>query len=295
LELLQNRAKRNDMENKPIERKKITPQILKEKKAKAEKITMLTAYDYSIASVLDESGIDTILVGDSLGMVVLGYDSTVPVTMDEMLHHCKAVHRGIKYAFLIGDMPFMSYHVSIEEAKRNAGRFIKEAGCDAVKLEGGTEMADTIAAIVKMGVPVVGHIGLTPQTATSLGGFKVQGKDIKSARYQLDSAAALEQAGVCMLVLESVPDGLAKLITEKINIPTIGIGAGKDCDGQVLVTNDLLGLFKKFVPKFVKQYANLYPVIEEAVKYYIKEVINGEFPKKEHTFKIDDDVLAKLK
>lgn len=277
------------------ERKKITPPDLKIKKANNEKITMLTAYDYPVATALDNIGIDTILVGDSLGNVVLGYDSTVPVTMDEMLHHCRAVKRGIKYALLIGDMPFLSYQVSIEEAKRNAGRFLKEAGCDAVKLEGGVEMTDVVKSITSIGIPVVGHIGLTPQTAVSLGGFKVQGKDIKSAQYQLDSAIALEKAGACMIVLECVPDGLAKLITGKLSIPTIGIGAGKDCDGQVLVINDLLGLFPKFVPKFVKQYANIYPEIESAVKKYIDEVTNGNFPAKEHTFKIDDEVLSKLK
>ncbi|MBN2041047.1 MAG: 3-methyl-2-oxobutanoate hydroxymethyltransferase [Spirochaetes bacterium] len=274
---------------------KVTPQILKEKKAKGEKITMLTAYDYSIASILDECGLDTVLVGDSLGNVVMGYNGTVPVTMEEMLHHCRAVHNGVKYALLIGDMPFMSYQISKEEAKRNAGRFLKEAGCDAVKLEGGVEMADTFAEIVKIGIPLVGHIGLTPQTATALGGYKVQGKDIKSAQYQLDSAIALEQAGVTMLVMESVPDRLAELITKKISIPTIGIGAGVNCDGQVLVINDLLGLFNKFVPKFSKQYANLYPLIEEAVKSYINEVKGSKFPQEEHTFKIDDEVLAKLK
>jgi 3-methyl-2-oxobutanoate hydroxymethyltransferase len=282
------------MSNKIVERKKITPMFLKDKKSKGEKISILTAYDYSIASVLDESGIDTILVGDSLGMVVLGYDSTTPVTMDEMLHHCKAVHRGVKYAFLIADMPFMSYHISIEDAKKNAGRFVQESRCDAVKLEGGIEMADTIYSIVKMGIPVVGHIGYTPQTAGSLNGI-VQGKDIENAQYQLDSAIALEKAGACMIVLECVPELLAKLITETVNIPTIGIGAGVYCDGQVLVINDMLGLFNKFKPKFVKQYANLYPLIEEAVKSYIKEVSKGEFPKQEHTFKIDETILMKLK
>ncbi len=283
------------MENKTENRKKITPQMLKEKKARGEKITMLTAYDYSIATILDECGVDTILVGDSLGTVVMGYDSTVPVTMEDMLHHCKAVKNGVKYAFLIGDMPFMSYQVSVEEAKKNAGRFIKESGCDAVKLEGGLEMAETISGIVKMGIPVVAHIGLTPQTATSLGGLKVQGKDIKTAQYQVDSAKALDQAGACMLVMESVPDELAKLITETISIPTIGIGAGADCDGQVLVINDMLGLFRRFVPKFVKQYTKLFPLIEEAVKSYIAEVADSEFPKKEHTFSIDKDVLAQIK
>lgn len=277
------------------DRKKITPPDLRIKKTNNEKITMLTAYDYPIASALDSIGIDTILVGDSLGMVVLGYENTVPVTMDEMIHHCRAVKRGIKYALLIGDMPFLSYQISFEEARRNAGRFLKEGGCDAVKLEGGLEMTDTVKSIVDIGIPVVGHIGLTPQTAGSLGGFKVQGKDIKSAKYQLDSAIALEKAGACMIVLECVPDGLAKLITGKLSIPTIGIGAGSDCDGQVLVTNDLLGLFPKFVPKFVKKYADIYPEIETAVKQYIDEVTTGKFPAKEHTFKIDDDVLKQLK
>ncbi len=277
------------------ERKKITPQDLKEKKKQGNKITMLTAYDYPVASVLDKIGIDTILVGDSLGMVVLGYESTVPVTMDEMIHHCGAVKRGINYAFLIGDMPFLSYQISPEEAKRNAGRFLKEGGCDAVKLEGGLEMIETVQSIVKIGIPVVGHIGLTPQTAGAMGGFKVQGKNIESAKYLLDSAVALEEAGACMLVMECIPDQLAGLISEKIGIPTIGIGAGSDCDGQVLVTNDLLGLFPKFVPKFVKQYANLYPLIEEAVKKFIEDVDTSGFPGEEHSFTIDDDIIKKLK
>jgi 3-methyl-2-oxobutanoate hydroxymethyltransferase len=282
------------MTNKNVERKKVTPGFLKNKKANGEKISMLTAYDYSIAKVLDKSGIDTVLVGDSLGNVILGYDNTVPVTMEEMLHHCKAVHRGVKYAFLIGDMPFMSYHVSIEEAIRNAGRFMKEAGCDAVKLEGGIHMADTIYSLTDIGIPVVGHIGYTPQTAGSLDGI-VQGKDAETAQHLLDSAIAVEEAGACMLVLECVPELLSKLITESINIPTIGIGAGAFCDGQVLVINDMLGLFEKFVPKFVKQYASLYPLIEEAVKSYIKEVAGGEFPKEEHAFKIDETILMHLK
>jgi 3-methyl-2-oxobutanoate hydroxymethyltransferase len=282
------------MSNKSAERKKVTPAILKSKKTKNEKISMLTAYDYSIAGILDEAGIDSILVGDSLGNVVLGYDSTAPVTMEEMIHHCKAVHRGVKYAFLIADMPFMSYHISIEDAKRNAGRFIKEARCDAVKLEGGVDMADTIYSIVKMGIPVVGHIGFTPQTAGALDGI-VQGKDLENAQYQLDSAIALEEAGATMIVLECVPELLAKLITESISIPTIGIGAGACCDGQVLVINDMLGLFNKFVPKFVKQYAKLYPQIENAAKQYIKEVSNGDFPTHEHSFKIDEMILMKLK
>ena len=276
------------------ERKKVTAFDLKEKKQTGKKITMLTAYDYPMAGILDKSEVDTILVGDSLGMVVLGYENTVPVTMEDMLHHCSAVKRGIKYAFLIGDMPFMSYQISAEEAKYNAGRFLKEGGCDAVKLEGGLEMAETVSSIVKIGIPVVGHIGLTPQTAGALGGFKVQGKDFASAKYLLESASALQDAGACMIVLECVPDKLAELITKKINIPTIGIGAGPGCDGQVLVTYDLLGLFPKFVPKFVKQYVNLFPLIEDAVKNYIKEVGSVDFPEKEHSFGIDEKVIEML-
>ncbi|MBI4774112.1 MAG: 3-methyl-2-oxobutanoate hydroxymethyltransferase [Deltaproteobacteria bacterium] len=277
------------------QRSKATIPYLMDKKRTGKKITMLTAYDYSMAFIMDQAGIDTILVGDSLGMVVLGYNSTVPVTMEEMIHHCKAVRRGTEYAFLIGDMPFMSYQTSVEEAVRNAGRFLKEAGCDAVKLEGGQEMAETVAAMVRIGIPVVGHIGLTPQTATSLGGFKVQGKDLTSAQKQLDSARALDQAGTCMLVLECVPDKLAKKITESVRMPTIGIGAGVDCDGQVLVSNDLLGLFKKFTPKFVKKYADLFPSIDEAFRTYIEEVAAGTFPAVEHTFVMKEHDLEGLK
>ncbi len=271
-------------------RSKVTIPYLLERKRSGSKISMLTAYDFSMASIMDEAGVDMVLVGDSLGMVVLGYESTVPVTMDEMLHHCKAVRRGIKHAFLVGDMPFMSYQISKEEALHNAGRFIKEAGCDAVKIEGGVEIADTAAFLVKMGVPVVGHIGLTPQTATSLGGFKVQGKDIESARKLLESARALDGAGICSLVIECVPDKVAEKITESISAPTIGIGAGSGCDGQVLVSNDLLGLFRKFTPKFVKKYADLFPLIDEAVKNYIKEVSEGTFPGEEHTFVMKEDL-----
>ncbi len=276
------------------ERKKITTLELKDRKQKGRRITMLTAYDYPMACILDKAEVDTILVGDSLGNVILGYENTVPVTMDEMIHHCSAVKRGIKYAFLIGDMPFLSYQISIEEAKYNAGRFLKEGGADAIKLEGGLEMAETIHSIVKIGIPVVGHIGLTPQTAGALGGFKVQGKDFASAKYLLESAAALQDAGACMIVLECVPDKLAGLITEKINIPTIGIGAGSACDGQVLVINDMIGLSPRFIPKFVKQYVNIFPVVEDAVKNYIKEVSAGDFPKKEHSFGIDEKVLEML-
>ena len=277
------------------QRSKVTIPYLMEKKRTGNKVTMLTAYDYSMAFIMDQAGVDTILVGDSLGMVVLGYNSTVPVTMDEMIHHCKAVRRGTEYAFLVGDMPFMSYQASVEEGVRNAGRFLKEAGCDAVKLEGGVEMAETVAAMVRVGIPVVGHIGLTPQTATSLGGFKVQGKDLESAQKQLDSARALDEAGACSLVLECVPDKLAKKITESVRMPTIGIGAGADCDGQVLVSNDLLGLFRKFTPKFVKKYADLFPSIDEAFKTYIQEVTSGTFPSAEHSFVMQEEDLEGLK
>ena len=277
------------------QRSKVTIPYLMEKKRTGNKVTMLTAYDYSMAFIMDQAGVDTILVGDSLGMVVMGYNSTVPVTMDEMIHHCKAVRRGTEYAFLVGDMPFMSYQASVEEGVRNAGRFLKEAGCDAVKLEGGVEMAETVAAMVRVGIPVVGHIGLTPQTATSLGGFKVQGKDLESAQKQLDSARALDEAGACSLVLECVPDKLAKKITESVRMPTIGIGAGADCDGQVLVVNDLLGLFRKFTPKFVKKYADLFPSIDEAFKTYIQEVTTGTFPSAEHSFVMQEEDLEGLK
>ena len=221
---------------------KVTIGDLQKKMQEGQKITMMTAYDYPTASLVDQAEIDTILVGDSLGMVVLGYDSTVPVTMDEMIHHCKAVCRGANRAFVIGDMPFMSYQVSIAKAVENAGRFIKEAGCECVKLEGGTEMVPVVEAICVAGIPVCAHIGLTPQTATKLSGFKVQGKDAEGARKLVQSARDLEEAGAFMIVLECIPDPVAKRITEALTIPTIGIGAGKDCDGQVLVYHDLVGL-----------------------------------------------------
>ncbi|PLX49623.1 MAG: 3-methyl-2-oxobutanoate hydroxymethyltransferase [Desulfobulbaceae bacterium] len=249
-----------------------------------EKITMLTAYDASFARMLESVGVDMLLVGDSLGMVVLGYESTVPVSMDEMLHHAAAVRRGAPATMLVGDMPFLSYQVSRKEAVANAGRFFKEAGCDAVKLEGGREVCKAVQAIVQAGMPVMAHIGLTPQTVGKLGGFKVQGKDLDSARRLLKEAKALEEAGAFALVLECIPDGLARLISEEVAIPTIGIGAGAGCDGQVLVTNDLLGLFEKFVPSFVKKYINLAPDIKEAVALFLDEVKSGSFPDEEHSF-----------
>lgn len=278
-----------------MERKKVTITDLQNKKREGKKITMLTAYDYPMARLVDDAGIDMILVGDSLGMVVLGYDSTVPVTMDEMIHHSKAVRRGTKYAFLVGDMPFMSYQISKEEAIRNAGRFMKEAGCDAVKLEGGDEVLEITKAIVDAGIPVLGHLGLTPQTISKLGGYKIQGKDAEAAKKILDQALRLEKAGCFAVVLECVPDEVAKVITEKLKIPSIGIGAGPYCDGQVLVTNDMVGLFDRFVPKFVKQYVKLSALISEGLKKYKDEVERGIFPDEAHSFVIKEEELDKLR
>ena len=274
--------------------KKLTIQDIIMMKQSGEKISMLTAYDVSFAGLLDSSGIDVILVGDSLGMVLLGYESTIPVTMEEMLHHCRAVKKGVNRAILVGDMPFMSYQVSASEAITNAGRFLKEAGCDAVKLEGGTEVCDTVKAIVRAGIPVMGHIGLTPQTASQLGGYKVQGKDAESARRLLESARSLEAAGAFSMVLECIPAQLSQVISEAVAIPTIGIGAGRFCDGQVLVTHDMVGMFEKFVPTFVKKYANLAPQIKEAVAAYHKEVKAGEFPDEEQSFSMELDVSSLL-
>ena len=274
--------------------KKRTIQDIIMMKQNGEKISMLTAYDASFADLLDSSGIDMILVGDSLGMVLLGYESTIPVTMEEMLHHCRAARKGVQRAILIGDMPFMSYQVSESEAISNAGRFLKEAGCDAIKLEGGTEVCDTVKAIVRAGVPVMGHIGLTPQTASQLGGYKVQGKDAESARRLLESARALELAGAFSLVLECIPAQLAQVISAAVSIPTIGIGAGQFCDGQVLVTHDMVGMFEKFVPSFVKKYVNLAPQIKEAVAAYNLEVKSGDFPNEEQSFSMELDVDSLL-
>ena len=277
-----------------MERKKVTIADLMQKKAEGQKITMMTAYDYPTAGLVDQAGIDTILVGDSLGMVMLGYDSTVPVTMDEMIHHCKAVSRGAKNSFILGDMPFLSYQVSIEKAVENAGRFIKDASCDSVKLEGGSEMANVVKAIVTAGIPVCAHIGLTPQTATMLSGFKVQGKDAESAVKLVKSAKDLEEAGAFMIVMECIPDLLAEKITNELKIPTIGIGAGKDCDGQVLVYHDLVGLFERFTPKFVKQYINLSPDIRDALIQYKTDVENGTFPGPEHSFSMKQEEAQKI-
>jgi 3-methyl-2-oxobutanoate hydroxymethyltransferase len=268
---------------------------IKEMKQKGEKIAMLTAYDYSTAKLIDEVGIPLILVGDSLGTVVLGYGSTIPVTMDEMIHHTKAVVRGTNKALVIGDMPFMSYQVSVEDALLNAARFLKEGGAQAVKLEGGENVADNVKKIVSYGIPVMGHIGLTPQSINQLGGFRAVGKTPEAAVRVLNDAIALDEAGAFAIVLECVPEPLSKLITETVSVPTIGIGAGKYCDGQVLVINDMLGLFTDFVPKHTKQYARLFETIKKATADYIAEVQAGTFPTAKQSYAMDESVLAGLK
>ncbi len=271
------------------QRKKVTTLTFRQKKERGEPITMLTAYDYPTAVAMDRAGIDSILVGDSLAMVVLGYENTLPVTMEEMLHHARAVSRGAKSALLVGDMPFMSYQVSAEEALRNAGRFLQQAGMDSVKLEGGRERADAVRAITGAGIPVMGHIGLTPQSVHQLGGFRAQGKTASAAKRLLEDAQILEEAGAFSLVLESVPARLAEYISQQISIPTIGIGAGAGCDGQVLVTHDLLGLFDRFTPKFVRKYANLHEVMNEAFTDYVEDVESRQFPALEHTVEMTDE------
>jgi len=277
-----------------MKRKKINILDLQSKKEQNKRITMLTAYDYPTALLVDQAGTDVILVGDSLAMVVLGYENTLPVTMDEMIHHCKAVSRGAKNAFLIGDMPFMSYHVSISESVANAGRFLKVGGMDAVKLEGGKDMVKTINAIIDIGIPVMGHIGLTPQSISKLGGYRVRGKDLEGAKNLIDDATALQEAGCFAIVLEAIPKRLSKLITEQLVIPTIGIGAGQYCDGQVLVIHDLIGLFDRFTPKFVKQYIDVKNQIIKAIKNFKDEVEKGKFPTTNHSYTMDDDVYRAL-
>lgn len=267
-------------------RKKITTHSFRQKKARGEPITMLTAYDYPTALAMDRAGIDSVLVGDSLGMVVLGYETTLPVTMEDMLHHCRAVSRGASFALLIGDMPFMSYQTSTQDAVRNAGRFLQEAGMDAVKLEGGEARLDAVRSIVGAGIPVMGHLGLTPQSVHQMGGFRAQGKTTLAARRLLEEALMLQEAGCFSLVLEAVPGRLAEYVSQHLDIPTIGIGAGVGCDGQVLVTHDLLGLFDRFTPKFVRQYANLHAEIASALEAYIADVESGEFPATEHTIEM---------
>ncbi len=269
------------------ERKKVTTATFRQKKERAEAITMLTAYDYPTALAEDQAGIDSILVGDSLGMVVLGYDTTLPVKMEDMLHHCRAVARGARFALLIGDMPFMSYQVSPEEAVRNAGRFLQEAGMEAVKLEGGRERVESVRAIVGAGIPVMGHLGLTPQSVNKFGGFKPQARKAAAARRLLEDAQLLEEAGCFSLVLESVPARLAQLVSSRLSIPTIGIGAGVGCDGQVLVTHDLLGLFDRFTPRFVKKYADFHGEMQRAFGEYIADVRGRTFPAAEHSVEMD--------
>ena len=263
-------------------------------KANGDKIAMLTAYDYSIARLVDEGGADAILVGDSLGMVMLGYEDTVSVTMEDMIHHTKAVTRGAKTAMVVADLPFMSYHVSVPQAVTNAGRLLQEGRAQAVKLEGGQSVAPQIRAIVDASIPVMGHIGLTPQSINALGGFKVQGKDSEAVRKLLDDAKAVEDAGAFAVVVECVPEKVAARITEVLSIPTIGIGAGCHCDGQVLVYQDMLGMFAGFEPKFVKRYAEMGEAMKHAFAAYVAEVKNGGFPGPEHSFAVSDDVLNKL-
>jgi 3-methyl-2-oxobutanoate hydroxymethyltransferase len=263
--------------------KKITTTTILNKKSK-EKITMLTAYDFPLARILDQTGIDIILVGDSLGNVILGYSNTIPVTMDDMIHHTKAVARACQHSLLIADMPFMSYQISVKEAIRNAARFLQEAGAEGVKLEGGVVIKEQIKALVQCGIPVMGHVGLTPQSVHSFGGYKVQGRGEEAAKRVLADAQAVEEAGAFSIVLEGIPRKLAQQITETLTIPTIGIGAGPHCDGQVLVTYDLLGLYQEFVPKFVKKYADLHRVISQAICAYKEEVEKGIFPTEQHSF-----------
>ncbi|MEE8174653.1 MAG: 3-methyl-2-oxobutanoate hydroxymethyltransferase [Dehalococcoidia bacterium] len=274
---------------------RVTIGQLREMKEKGEKIVMLTAYDYATAKLVDEADVPLILVGDSLGMVVLGYENTIPVTMEEMLHHTRAVVRGTQHALVVGDMPFMTYHISVTDALRNAGRFLQEGGAQAVKLEGGRGMAETVRQIVSCGIPVMGHIGLTPQSVHQLGGHRVQGRTPEAALKLIEDAQALEEAGAFAIVFESVPAPLAKLITQKVAVPTIGIGAGKDCDGQVQVISDLLGLYTDFVPRHAKQYAKLADIIRGAVADYSAEVKAGSFPTPKHGYTMDESLLAGLK
>lgn len=277
-----------------IKNQKITLLDIKGKKDNQQPITMLTAYDYPSAQLVDKAGVDIILVGDSLGMTVMGYPTTVSVTMDDMIHHCKMVARGTERAFLIGDMPFMSYQTGRSDAIRNAGRFLKEGGMEAVKLEGGEVSADLVKAIINSGISVMGHIGLTPQSVTQFGGYRVQGKTALSAKKLISDAQKLQEAGCFSIVLEAIPAPVAEIITTTLSIPTIGIGAGNRCDGQVLVYHDLLGLYPDFTPKFVKQYANLSKSITEAVKKYCQDVQQRRFPAEKHSFKISNKELQKI-
>lgn len=273
---------------------KNTVSTFKNAKTHGEKISMLTAYDYSMAKIIDESNVNGILIGDSLGMVIKGEEDTLGVTIDEIIYHTKAVKKGVKNALIVSDMPFLSYHVSVEQAVLNAGRLIKEGRANAVKLEGGANVIEQIKAIVNAQIPVMGHLGLTPQSINAFGGFKVQGKDESGAKKLIEDAVLIEKAGAFSIVLEGIPEKVAELITKAVSIPTIGIGAGKYCDGQILVYQDMLGMFNDFVPKFVKQYANIGQSMREAIGSYVKEVQDGTFPEEKHTFKIDETELKKL-
>lgn len=278
-----------------MNKNKVTVLDVQQAKKEGRKLVMCTAYDYPFGLMADEAGMDMVLVGDSLGMVVMGLEGTVGVTMEHMIHHIKAVVRGCKRPLIVGDMPFMSYNTSVREAIQNAGRLMKEGGCEAIKLEGGVDFALTIQAIVKAGIPVQGHIGLTPQTASALGGFKMQGRDALAAKRIIEDAKALEDAGVFSVILEAVPAPLGQLVAEAVKVPVIGIGAGPDVDGQVLVTYDMIGLFEKFVPKFVKQYSQIRKTILEALKEYKEDVVAVTFPGPEHSFKMPDEALEQLK
>lgn len=273
---------------------KNTTITFKDSKKNKQKLTMLTAYDYSTAKLIDSCGINGILVGDSLGMVCLGYEDTLSVTMEDMIHHTKAVAKGAKNSLIVADMPFMSYQTSVYDAVYNAGRLIKEGRAQAIKLEGGVEVFEQIQAIVKASIPVMGHVGLTPQAVNAFGGFKVQGKDEVAAKKLIEDAIAVEKAGAFSVVLEGVPSKLAKIVTEKLSIPTIGIGAGIDCDGQILVYQDMLGMFSDFTPKFVKKYESLGDKMKSAFETYIDEVENGYFPSQKHSFNISDEIIEKL-
>lgn len=267
--------------------------LLKQKQT-GDKITMITAYDYTTAKIMDQCGVNSILIGDSLGMVMMGYENTLPVTMDDMIHHTTAVSRGAENAFVVADMPFLSYQVSVQDAVANAGRLIKEGGANAVKLEGGADVCDRISAIVKASIPVVAHLGLTPQSVNAFGGFKVQGKSLDNARKLIDDALKIQDAGVCAVVLEGIPARLAEIITKKLTIPTIGIGAGNGCDGQVLVYQDMLGLTTGHTPKFVKRFADVGTLMRQGIIDYINETKSGAFPSDEHTYSIDEDVISEL-
>lgn len=280
-----------EKENKKM---KNTVSTLLVQKQSGDKITMLTAYDYTTAKIMDECGVNAILVGDSLGMVMLGYENTLPVTMEDMIHHTAAVSRGVENAFVVADMPFMSYQVSVQQAVTNAGRLVKEGGANAVKLEGGAEVCEQIEAIVNASIPVVAHLGLTPQSVNAFGGFKVQGKSLEKAEKLLEDAVRIQQAGACAVVLEGIPARLAQLITDKLVIPTIGIGAGNGCDGQVLVYQDMMGLTTGHTAKFVKCFAPLGSVMRDGIKEYISETQSGAFPAEEHTYAMDDAVISKL-